>query len=92
MNFIGGWDIKKMMAQAIREYESDTFSADLAKITDPEAYALARFFIRRFLGGGNVKKPATGENALEGMGIDGMQIDEVLQWYRDGELKKGSDY
>lgn len=89
--FNNRFDVKSLMAKAIKEYESDIFSADYAKITEQEANKIARFFIRRFLGGGSIRNKATGENALDAMSVDGSQIQEVLDWIREGELK-GLDY
>jgi len=84
------YEFQSLISKAIEEYESDTFSAEDARVTKKEAHVLAKFFIRRLLGGGNVNAPASGHNALEAMNVDGLQLSEVLEWLRNGEIKIGN--
>ena len=86
------FNLEAMVTKAVNEYESDSFSAEFSKITPKEARNVTRFFVRRMLGGGDVNRPASGDNALGYMNVDGAQIGEVLEWLREGELKRGKDY
>lgn len=63
-----------VLTDYIQDYESDTFSAEDSKLTFEESQKLAEFFIAR-------------DFAKMADNIDGLQLDEVLGWLRNKELK-----
>ena len=80
--------IPSLLGEHIKEYDSDTFNAKARLTTQEEADKIAVFFINRFLRGGNIEKNFDTGLLADKLGIDGLQIDEVLNWLRDGELKE----
>lgn len=76
------------LANYIREYESDTFSAQSTKINENESRAIAHFFLNRWARGGDIGSVCYIDIVADKLGIDGLQIDEILSWFRDGELSE----
>ena len=68
----------------IKNYESDTFSAEGSKMTQDEANLVSVFFLLRFLNGGKTPDEK-GIDIVAGIGntIDGVEITEVLEWIRE---------
>ena len=80
--------IPALLAEFIKNYESDTFSASSCELTDNESKWLANFFLNRTARGGNINdKLEVDLFADKIVNLDGVNLSEVLEWLREGELK-----